>query len=101
MKLECQHFVESILNETLPLTNGRLGLEVVKILEAADQSLRLQGRPVTLGAAVPWTNPVTNGHGNAKENGNGNGKADHNDQAEGNGHGGLVVPAGERGNIAA
>jgi predicted dehydrogenase len=97
LKLECQHFIESILHETTPITNGRLGLEVVKILEAADQSLQLQGRPVTLGATAPWTNALPNVHANGKENGNGKPKT----HAEPNGHGGLLVPATEQGRVAA
>jgi predicted dehydrogenase len=87
LKLECQHFIDSIINETPPITNGQLGLEVVKILAAADESLRLQGKPVTLGSSVPWTKEITNGKGN----GNGGG----------NGHGGLLIPSAEHGRVAA
>jgi len=95
LKLECQHFIESILNESIPITNGRLGLEVVRILEAADESLKLQGRPVALGVAAPWANAHTNGHSKDKSNGKVTGLGD------GNGHGGGLIPAGERSKAAA
>jgi predicted dehydrogenase len=94
LKLECQHFIESILHATVPITNGRLGLEVVKILEAADQSLQLQGRPVTLSSAAPWAGAIT---GNGKDNGNGKPKG----QGEPNGHGGLLIPTADHGRVAA
>jgi predicted dehydrogenase len=85
LKLECQHFLECITEGSVPITNGRLGLEVVKILEASSESLRQQGASVSLGTTAPWNN----GHQNGHTNGNGNGKA----KSNGNGHGGLVVPA--------
>jgi hypothetical protein len=31
-----------------PLTDGKAGLELVRILEAANQSMRQQGVPITL-----------------------------------------------------
>jgi len=49
LRTECQHFLDSIAGNTRPLTGGREGLEMVKILEAASQSLRLNGSPVSLG----------------------------------------------------
>ena len=69
LKLECQHFIDCIRNQEVPLTGGRLGLEVVKILEAASNSLRQHGAAVSLAAPLPWNN----GHGNGNGNGNGNG----------------------------
>ena len=82
LKLECQHFLECITQGAVPITNGRLGLEVVKILEASSESLRQQGASINLGATTPWTN----GHQNGHANGNGNGKSN------GNGRGGLHLP---------
>jgi predicted dehydrogenase len=87
LKLECQHFLECIAQGTVPITNGRLGLEVVKILEASSESLRQQGASVDLGAVVPWNNGHHNGRGNGKSNGNG--------------HGALIVPAGSKNLVAA
>jgi predicted dehydrogenase len=48
LKAECQHFVDCIRNGTIPLTNGGKGLEVVQILEAASESLKMSGGPVAL-----------------------------------------------------
>jgi predicted dehydrogenase len=39
LRQECQHFLESITNHTQPQSDGQAGLEVVKILEAAQRSL--------------------------------------------------------------
>jgi predicted dehydrogenase len=43
---ECQHFIQCIHNECQPLTDGANGLRVVRVLEAAERSLRQDGRPV-------------------------------------------------------
>ena len=45
---EAQHFVECVETGTKPLTDGLEGLNVVRILEAATQSMDNQGRPVEL-----------------------------------------------------
>lgn len=50
LQLECQHFVDCILQKQVPLTDGRHGLEVVKILEAAHQSMRNAGQAVRIEA---------------------------------------------------
>lgn len=39
LRQECQHFIDSIVNHTKPCSDGQDGLEVVKILEAAQHSL--------------------------------------------------------------
>lgn len=49
LKLECQHFIDCILGDATPITGGRAGLEVVRILEASSDSLRQQGRAIQLG----------------------------------------------------
>jgi predicted dehydrogenase len=46
LKVVCQHFVDCIENSTPPLTGGREGLEMVRILEASSVSLKAQGAPV-------------------------------------------------------
>ena len=46
--LECAHFVECVRNGQTPRTDGENGLRVTQVLEAAQQSLRSQGRRVTL-----------------------------------------------------
>lgn len=43
LKVECQHFVDCIISGAEPQSNGRVGLRVVRILEAADRSLRNGG----------------------------------------------------------
>jgi len=48
LRLECQHFVDCITQNRVPLTDGKSGLEVVKILEAAQESLNRKGQPVGL-----------------------------------------------------
>lgn len=48
LKLECANFIESIREGTEPVTDGKLGLEVVRILEAANLSLKQQGACITL-----------------------------------------------------
>ncbi len=60
LKLECQHFLDCIREKGTPIANGRLGLEVVRILEAAGESLRNQGASVSLGSVTQWHNG--NGH---------------------------------------
>ena len=57
---EARHFAECVLRGAAPRTDGRGGLEVVRILEAADESLRIGGgrvclppRPETAPAAPP------------------------------------------------
>jgi predicted dehydrogenase len=48
LKLECLHFVDSIENDFIPVNSGYKGLEVVRLLEACDRSLRNDGRPVDI-----------------------------------------------------
>ncbi len=44
LKVEVAHFVDCILNNKRPITDGQAGLRVVQILEAADESIRT-GKP--------------------------------------------------------
>jgi len=46
LKTECQHFLDCIEKKTTPLTDGRDGLRLVKILEASSFSLKQNGAPV-------------------------------------------------------
>lgn len=43
---EIQHFVACIAEGARPVTGGRLGLQVVEMLEAASRSMALRGHPV-------------------------------------------------------
>jgi predicted dehydrogenase len=51
LKVECQHFLDCIRGGTVPITSGAAGMEVVQILEASSESLRLNGAPISLTAA--------------------------------------------------
>ncbi len=48
LKTECQHFLDCIRTGRVPLTDGSRGLEVVRILEASSESLKMKGAPVSL-----------------------------------------------------
>jgi len=48
LKLVCAEFAGAIENGTTPLTDGKAGLEVVRILQAAQQSIRKDGERVPL-----------------------------------------------------
>jgi predicted dehydrogenase len=46
LRVELQDFVDCVLNDREPTNDGAAGLRVVKLLEAADQSLQRRGRIV-------------------------------------------------------
>lgn len=46
LKLECQHFIDSIKNNKRPLSDGENGLRVLKVLTAAQRSLEANGKPI-------------------------------------------------------
>jgi predicted dehydrogenase len=48
LAIECKHFVDSILSNGVSGNDGRMGLEVVKLLAAADESLAQNGKEVSL-----------------------------------------------------
>jgi len=48
LKTECQHFLDCINQGTTPLTDGKQGLELVRILEASSASLKQGGASVNL-----------------------------------------------------
>jgi predicted dehydrogenase len=48
LQRECQHFIECIQNGRQPNTDGLNGLKVVKVLEAAERSLKQDGKPIDL-----------------------------------------------------
>ena len=51
LQIGCLHFLDCIRTGRPPLSDGRLGREVVRVLEAAQTSLRSGGRVVLLGGA--------------------------------------------------
>jgi hypothetical protein len=62
LKTECQHFLDCIHHGTTPLTDGKRGLELVRILEASSQSLKQGGGVVNLsgqGNGNGWTPPIS------------------------------------------
>jgi len=48
LDLECRHFVDCILHQRTPRSDGESALKVVELLEAATQSLKSGGTPVAL-----------------------------------------------------
>ena len=48
LQAECQYFIDSVTSGKDPFNDGVAGLNVVKMLEAADQSIKAQGRFVAL-----------------------------------------------------
>lgn len=48
LKVELEYFRDCILNDRTPFNDGVAGLRVVKILEAADRSLKERGRAISL-----------------------------------------------------
>ncbi len=48
LKLECQHFLDCIHHKQVPRSDGRDGLRVVRVLEAAQRSLDKDGVPVSI-----------------------------------------------------
>ena len=43
LREECEHFIDCIINHQTPLSDGKSGADVVKVLEAADNSLKKGG----------------------------------------------------------
>jgi predicted dehydrogenase len=50
LRVECQHFLDCIKEGKTPLTSGRQGMDVVKVLEAASASLKQKGAAISVGA---------------------------------------------------
>jgi predicted dehydrogenase len=48
LRVESNHFVDCVLNRKRPINDGHSGLEVVRMLEAADQSLKERGKIIRL-----------------------------------------------------
>jgi predicted dehydrogenase len=48
LKTELQYFTDCVLNDRTPINDGVAGLRVVKLLDAADQSLKDRGRIISL-----------------------------------------------------
>jgi predicted dehydrogenase len=48
LKLELEYFAECIINKRRPINDGEAGLRIVRLLEAADHSLKNKGKIVSL-----------------------------------------------------
>jgi predicted dehydrogenase len=48
LRLECLHFLECVKTRRRPLSDGQDGLRVVKVLDAAQRSLKANGEPVRI-----------------------------------------------------
>jgi predicted dehydrogenase len=46
LKNQCSHFLQCVTQGSCPLTDGREGLEVVRVMEAVDRSIERKGAPV-------------------------------------------------------
>ncbi|MBI4639859.1 MAG: Gfo/Idh/MocA family oxidoreductase [Candidatus Tectomicrobia bacterium] len=53
LRLECQHFLDCVRERKVPRSDGRDGLRVIKVLEAAQLSLEGRGVPVDLSISLP------------------------------------------------
>ncbi len=51
LNVACRHFIDCIETNSQPVTGGRQGLEMIRILEAASTSLKMNGAPVTFGGS--------------------------------------------------
>ena len=48
LKVECQHFIDSIKSKKRPVADGVNGLQVLRVLTAAQESIDKNGRPVKI-----------------------------------------------------
>jgi len=48
LKNQCQHFIDCIVSNKKIISDGKFGLEIVKVLEAAEKSLRQGGKEVKI-----------------------------------------------------
>ena len=49
LKLECRHFIECVSERKRPVSDAHDGLRVIRIIEAAQKSMEMDGVPVSLG----------------------------------------------------
>ncbi len=48
LKIECRHFIDCVRTRSTPLSDAQDGLRVIRILEAAQKSMELDGVPVRI-----------------------------------------------------
>lgn len=61
LNIECGHFIDCIKNKKVPLTDGKHGATVVRVLEMADVSMKKDGIPVPITYTTPIENPALKG----------------------------------------
>jgi predicted dehydrogenase len=64
LQLECKHFIECVASRTTPLTDAQDGLRVIRIIEAAQRSLEMDGVPVEIQGA--YVNPHSSNGANRR-----------------------------------
>ena len=66
LNLACRHFIDCIETNSAPLTGGRQGLDMIRILEGASASLKMRGAPFVFSTGN-GSSPVTalNGNGSS------------------------------------
>ncbi len=52
LRTECNHFLDCVRTRKQPMSDGRDGLRIVKVLDAAQRSLRQNGVPVDLSSSA-------------------------------------------------
>ncbi len=66
LTLACRHFIDCIETNSAPMTSGRQGLELIRVLEGASASLKMNGAPFVFGSPNgPVLAPVPIGNGSA------------------------------------
>lgn len=55
LRVAVEHFVTCVTTQQTPLTDGRLGVRIVQLIEASNRSIRERGRSVNIGAEVVRT----------------------------------------------
>jgi UDP-2-acetamido-3-amino-2,3-dideoxy-glucuronate N-acetyltransferase len=66
LKAECQHFLDCMASRAAPLTDGKEGLRVLKVLDACQRSLRKNGAAIdTTGIETKKTEPLYFAHESA------------------------------------
>ena len=48
LRRECQAFLDAVVSRQPPLTDGLSGLQVLRVLQAAQRSLVMNGEPIVL-----------------------------------------------------
>lgn len=51
LNLACRHFIDCIATNSTPITSGRQGLEMIRVLEGASSSLKMNGAPFVFGSS--------------------------------------------------